>query len=149
MKPIKNYDQERAHLNLARLKKAGEHFEVVIDPEKIMDYRQKKIELKELLLYEKVFAEAKKGLEASDELIKNVFGTDNPLEVAKVILAEGEIQLRLTVGRDVHGLLDGVDPGRSALPLDVELHLLLGEFRSIRSRNRGECDRRARVDRAW
>ncbi|MFH2021514.1 MAG: ribosome assembly factor SBDS [archaeon] len=92
MKPIKSYDQERVHLNLAKLKKAGEHFEVVIDPDKILDYKQKKIDLKELLLYEKVFADAKKGLEASDELIKNVFGTDDPLAIAKIIVTEGEIQ---------------------------------------------------------
>ena len=37
MKSFKTFDKERLSVNLARLKKAGENFEVIIDPEKILE----------------------------------------------------------------------------------------------------------------
>jgi len=92
MKPIKTYDQERVHLNLAKMKKGGEHFEVVFHPDKIMDYRKKLIDIKEVLVYEQVYSDAKKGLDASMEHMKSLFGTSDQLEVAKIVLTEGEIQ---------------------------------------------------------
>lgn len=92
MRPVKSFDQEKASFNLAKMKKNGEHFEVIINPEKIIDYRAKKAEVKEVLMYEKIFSEAKKGYEASPEEMKAAFGTDEILQVAKAILSEGEIQ---------------------------------------------------------
>lgn len=92
MRSFKTFDQEKVSYNLGRLKKGGETFEVIIDPDKILEFRKHKVELKETLLYEKVFSDAKKGLEASSELLKQVFETENPLDIAKIILSEGEIQ---------------------------------------------------------
>jgi ribosome maturation protein SDO1 len=43
-------------------------------------------------LYEKVFSDAKKGYEASTELMKTVFETESILNVSKIILDNGEIQ---------------------------------------------------------
>lgn len=92
MKPSKTFDKPKLSLNLAKLKKSGENFEVIIDPEKIVEFKNRKIEANEVLLYEKIFSDAKKGFEASSELIKNVFDTEDPLTIAKEILTNGEIQ---------------------------------------------------------
>ena len=43
-------------------------------------------------MYEKVFSDAKKGYEASTELMKTVFETESILNVSKIILDNGEIQ---------------------------------------------------------
>jgi ribosome maturation protein SDO1 len=92
MRPVKTFDKDKLSLNLAKLKKNGEHFEVIIDPDKVVDYKNKKIDEREVLLYEKVFSDAKKGFEASSELIENVFGTTDAYSVATIILQTGEIQ---------------------------------------------------------
>jgi len=92
MKSFKTFDKERLSVNLARLKKAGENFELIIDPDKILKYRKNKAEVRDVLMYEKIFSDAKKGFEASAERLKSVFGTDNILESAKIILDKGEIQ---------------------------------------------------------
>ncbi|MFH0874881.1 MAG: ribosome assembly factor SBDS [archaeon] len=93
MQPIKNFSQEQVKISLARLKKGGEHFEVIIEPDKVIDYKNKKIsDVKEILRYEKIFSDARKGLAASDVAMKALFGTNDPHKVAEVILKDGEIQ---------------------------------------------------------
>lgn len=92
IKPTKTFDKERLAVNLARLKKGGETFEVIIEPDNVLLYKKNKMDAKEVLLYEKVFSDAKKGFEASSELMKTIFGTESPIDVAKVILDTGEIQ---------------------------------------------------------
>ncbi|MBN1275336.1 ribosome assembly factor SBDS [Candidatus Woesearchaeota archaeon] len=94
MRPTKTYDQERAQFNLARLRKAGVEYEIVIDPDKAIAYKEgEKVDLEEVLLAEDVFFDAKKGEHASEERMQEVFGTADPLVIAALILKEGEIQL--------------------------------------------------------
>ena len=89
------------HMNLARLKHGGEKFEVVIHPDKAMDYKHgKNVDLKEVLYYEKVFSDAHKGLQASENLMKNVFNTDDKSEIIKMIIMKGEIQLSAAYRED-------------------------------------------------
>jgi len=57
-----------------------------------MDYKKKIIDAKDVLMYEKIFYDARRGLEASHEHMKTVFGTEDTREMAKIILDEGEIQ---------------------------------------------------------
>ena len=87
--------KERVHLNLARLKKAGEVFEVDIEPDLAIKFKKgvPGISINEVLKAERIFVNAQKGLAASDERLKQVFGTDDPVEVAQIIIKEGEIQL--------------------------------------------------------
>ncbi|MBN2368430.1 ribosome assembly factor SBDS [Candidatus Woesearchaeota archaeon] len=93
MRPTKTYDQERLSLNLAKLKKGGENFEIIIDPDKILEYKKnKEMDPREVMMYEKIFADAKKGFEASHDQLKALFNTTDVLAVAKKILDDGEIQ---------------------------------------------------------
>ena len=93
MKP-QSFDQERVQLNLARLRKGGEIFEIVIDADLAVDFKQgKDTDIREVLKAEKIFADAKKGDFSSEIRLKELFGTTDALNIAEVILKEGEIQL--------------------------------------------------------
>ncbi len=89
------YSQEKIHLNLARLKKAGGVFEIVVDPDKAVEYLEGKenITLDEVLKSQDIFFDAKKGEHASEERLKEIFGTTDALKIAEKILKEGEVQL--------------------------------------------------------
>ncbi len=81
------------HINTARLKKGSDVFEIVIDPEKAMAARHGKADIRDAVRVPKVFSDAKKGMLASEQRMQAVFGTTDPWEVAKKIIADGEIQL--------------------------------------------------------
>lgn len=88
------YDQERISFNVARLKKGGETFEVVVDPDAAITFKETgRGEVKDVAKAEKIFSDARKGLLASEEHMKSLFHTTDFSDVAKIILAEGEIQL--------------------------------------------------------
>lgn len=80
-------------LNTARLKKGNEIFEVVVDPEKAILARQGAIEVREAVMYPKIYSDAKKGLLASEQRMKALFGTSEPLQIAKLIITQGDVQL--------------------------------------------------------
>jgi ribosome maturation protein SDO1 len=78
------------------MKKGGEHFEVVIEPDEALEFKRTKgqrPDIRECLHAERIFADAKRGLHAKDAQLNEVFGTYDPLEIAKILIVEGEIQL--------------------------------------------------------
>jgi ribosome maturation protein SDO1 len=88
------YDHERISFNVARMKKAGEIFEIVIDPDLASAYREGKgSDVREVLHAEFIFNDAKKGIKASEESLETAFHTKDPLQVAAILLKEGELQL--------------------------------------------------------
>jgi len=94
VKGQQTYDKERFSINLARLKKSGQNFEVVINSDNAVAFKQgKDIAVEDIITNEKVFADAKKGLLASEKLMQQLFNTTDVKEIAKIIINEGEIQL--------------------------------------------------------
>ncbi len=88
------FDQERVSFNLARLRKGGEVFEVVVDPDAAIALKETGMgDVDDVVKAQKVFADAKKGLLAGEAELEAVFGTVEFEPVAKRILDEGEIQL--------------------------------------------------------
>lgn len=86
--------KERIHINLARLKKNGELFEVDVDPDLAVRFRRgEDIDIHDVLRASQIFKDAQKGLVASETRMKEFFGTTNPFEVAEIIIKEGEVQL--------------------------------------------------------
>ncbi len=86
--------KERVHFNLARLRKNGYTFEVVVDPDLAIEFRKgKKVDIREVLKSEHIFSDAQKGDLAPQKMTKDLFGTEDELEVARIILENGEIQL--------------------------------------------------------
>ncbi len=87
------YSKESESMNLARLKKGSEVFEVVVEPEKAILARKGKLEVREALVYPKVYSDARKGMLASEQRMQALFGTTDPYQVAKLIIEQGEVQL--------------------------------------------------------
>ena len=80
--------------SIARFTKDNEHFEVLVKPEKALDYRMGKTSaITEVLVTETTFSDANKGIKVSEEALSKAFGTIDPLKVAKIILKRGTIQL--------------------------------------------------------
>ena len=87
------YDKERFSVNLARLKKGSEKFEVVINSDQAILFKQGKGPIKDALVNEQIFSDAKKGMVASEKLMQGYFKTTDVLKVAEVIIKQGQIQL--------------------------------------------------------
>jgi len=74
--------------------KFGKKFEILVDPEKAVEFKSgKNIAIEEILAVEDVFEDAKKGLRACREDLKKVFGNENIVEIAKIIIKHGSIQI--------------------------------------------------------
>jgi len=79
---------------IARLKTHGQNFEILVDCNNAIALREnKQVDIKDVLAASKVFTDAKKGLEASENAMKQIFQTADPEEVAKQIIKKGDIQL--------------------------------------------------------
>ena len=79
---------------IAKLKTHGQNFEVLVDCNNAIAIREnKQVDMKDTLAAMKIFSDAKKGLEASETAMKQIFQTADPEEVAKQIIKKGDIQL--------------------------------------------------------
>lgn len=78
---------------IARLKTHGANFEILVDCDKAIAFKGGSGDIKEVIATPQVFSDSKKGMLASETQLKQIFGTEEPLEVAKQIIAKGEIQL--------------------------------------------------------
>ncbi|MEM2952861.1 MAG: ribosome assembly factor SBDS [Candidatus Bathyarchaeia archaeon] len=79
---------------VARITKDNEHFEVLVKPEKALDYRLGKISaISEVLITETIFSDASKGTKVSEEALRKAFGTTDQLKMADIILKKGTLQL--------------------------------------------------------
>jgi len=88
------FDKERVSLDIARLKKGGNTFEVVVNPDLAIEFKNgSKAEINDVLVDPKIFCDAKKGMLASESEIKSVFGTTDAAKVAETILKDGDVHL--------------------------------------------------------
>ncbi len=77
---------------IARYEKGGSHFEVLVDPDMAMAFKEGTGDAIELAS-EEIFKDSKKGDRASAEHLLKTFDTDDPIEIAKIIILKGDIQL--------------------------------------------------------
>jgi len=86
-------DHIQIAVNLARLKTHGKTFEIAIEPDKAVAYKEGlSVELDEIVQSQKIFSDMKKGLVASEEDLQEIFHTTNSEDIIKQILEKGEIQ---------------------------------------------------------
>ena len=79
---------------VARLEKAGERFELLVDPKLSYDYKTGvKKDLANVVLVDEVFKDARKGERQTSAAVKKAFGTEEIGAIAEKIFAEGELQL--------------------------------------------------------
>ena len=87
---------------IARYERKGMHFEILVDPEaaeKVIE--GEKVNILENLAIDTIFKDARKGEKASEEAIKEVFGTLDIEKIAIKIIKEGEIQLTTKQRREM------------------------------------------------
>jgi ribosome maturation protein SDO1 len=79
---------------LVRYSHSGEKFEILVDPDKGLAYKKGEItEIDNVLMIDTIFTDANKGEKPSTKKLEEVFGTSNPLEVAKILFDKGTLQL--------------------------------------------------------
>jgi len=79
---------------VAKLDKQGEHFEILVDPDAALELKMgKPLGIDKVLIHEEIYKDAKKGLRASEQALRKVFGTTDVKKIAEIIIKEGEIPL--------------------------------------------------------
>ena len=79
---------------VARLTRENEHFEILVKPQKALDYRNGKISsITEVLAAEIIFSDANKGTKVSEDSMNKAFKTVDSLKIADEILKKGTLQL--------------------------------------------------------
>jgi len=78
---------------ISRIKKGGNVFKILVYPREALEFKQGKKEISEVLVAEEIYTDVEKGEKASLQDLKNGFGTENILDIAKKILNDGELQL--------------------------------------------------------
>lgn len=72
----------------------GYRFEILVDPDLALMFKEgKNVSIDDVLIGDYVYKDSRKGLKASPEALRKVFGTDDIKKVAEYILRHGEIQL--------------------------------------------------------
>ncbi len=78
---------------IARLKRDGEEFEILVDCDKALDFREGKCALEDALVTEDIFKDVKQGDKASENEMEKIFNTKDTKRIAEEIIKNGEIQL--------------------------------------------------------
>jgi len=79
---------------VVRLKTFGEDFELLVDPDKALAFKEgANVPLDDVLAAKYVFKDAKAGDRASDEVMKKIFKTDDQNAIIAEILTRGELHL--------------------------------------------------------
>ncbi len=79
---------------VARYQARGKRFEILVYADKAWRLRGgEDVDIREVLVGDTVYYDVRRGLKASPEDLRRVFGTDDVYEVAKKIITRGELQL--------------------------------------------------------
>ncbi|MGC9181122.1 ribosome assembly factor SBDS [Thermogladius sp. KZ2Tp1] len=79
---------------IARLEEKGHRFEVLVNPDLALKVKEgKSVSVDDLLVGDFIYKDARKGLKASPESLREVFKTDDVRQIALEIVRRGEIQL--------------------------------------------------------
>ncbi|MBN1175629.1 ribosome assembly factor SBDS [Candidatus Woesearchaeota archaeon] len=86
-------DHVQIAVNLVKYKKAGKTFEVSVDPDKIVEFREGvALDIDEIVNDSKIFIDMKKGLVASEAELEEGFGTNESEKILQIMIEEGEVQ---------------------------------------------------------
>ena len=143
------FDPEKFQLNIIRLKKGGEFFEMAIDPDEYMKYRDDNAQVRDVILSDDIFTDVQKGLLASKVKLESLFADLNNEQIRELLVKTGEVHftsayknmLREKKLRQIKTIIlaNGVDP-RTHLPIpqtrfDIaceSLKFKIDEFRSAK-----------------
>jgi ribosome maturation protein SDO1 len=87
---------------IAKLRRQGENFEVLVDPFLARDFKEgKNVEFDKMLATEEVFKDARKGDRASAEDLQKVFGKRDIRSIIETIIKEGDVQITAEQRREM------------------------------------------------
>ena len=87
---------------IARLKRGKKRFEIIVDGKRAWEWKEGKIkDIRDVLLVEEIFKDARTGDLASREDLKEIFGTEDPLKISEIILKEGELPMPTEYRREI------------------------------------------------
>ena len=87
---------------MVRYTHQGEKFEILVDPDKGLAYRNgERTDLANVLMIDTIFTDANKGSKPSEAKLKEVFGTMDPIEVAEIMFEKGVFQLTAQQRKDM------------------------------------------------
>ena len=80
---------------IARLRKEGKNFEILVDGDKAIAFNEENspVKLEDVLVTNDIFSDVKKGEHASETDFQKLFKTSNKKEISRIIIKEGEIQI--------------------------------------------------------
>lgn len=79
---------------VARLHRSGQKFEILIDPEKALDFKKGvKIDINDVIAFPGVYHDVRNTERVPDQDLQKIFGTADVFKVAEKIIHEGELQL--------------------------------------------------------
>ncbi len=79
---------------IAFYEKEGKRFEVYVDPDAAYAYIEKrKPDVKNILVSDEIYSDAKKGERAKAADVQKIFGTNDAMQILEFILKNGEVQL--------------------------------------------------------
>ena len=79
---------------VAHISVAGERFEIYVDPNLALDFKLgKKKDFSNVMVVEEIFKDAKKADHISGDKLKKAFGTEDPIEIGKKIVLNGEVPI--------------------------------------------------------
>jgi ribosome maturation protein SDO1 len=88
------YDPEKFNLSIARYKKEGNTYEIVIEPDPAIEFKEgKDVPILDILHSEQIFADAQRGQLAPENTFQSVFGTTKIVEIAKIIITDGAVHI--------------------------------------------------------
>lgn len=79
---------------VGRLVVSGQKFEILVDPNKALDFKRGvKMNLQDILAYPVIYKDTKTTEAVASSDLQKAFGTTDPLKIAEKIIRDGEIQL--------------------------------------------------------
>ena len=126
---------------LARMEKGGKRYELLVDPNSVEDFKAdpSSVDLNQFLAMDEVFHDIRGAERPTEEAIENTFGTQDILEIAKIILSKGSIQLttaqrkarveqmRQQIVHEIHTM--AIDPKSKSPHPKTRIELALDESR--------------------
>ena len=81
-------------VSVVRYTFANEKFELLVKPDPAFDYKLGKIsEISKILVSDEIYTDSSKGNRATNEKLTQVFKTQDSMEIAKIIMKKGELNL--------------------------------------------------------
>jgi len=79
---------------VARLHRSGQKFEVLIDPNRALDFKKgAKIDINEVIAFPGVYHDVRNTERVPEQDLQKIFGTTDVFKIAERIIREGELQL--------------------------------------------------------